>query len=53
MYMIYGRIVIYAEKPGLSIGSALKVTKIFVIGEVLAFLTQASGGGMMAISSMA
>lgn len=53
IYMIYGRIVIYAGEPGLSIVSPLKVTKIFVIGDVLAFLTQASGGGMMAISSMA
>ncbi|OGE49254.1 hypothetical protein PENARI_c022G12050 [Penicillium arizonense] len=53
IYMIYGRIVIYAGDPKLSIVSPLKVTKIFVIGDVLAFLTQASGGGMMAISSMA
>lgn len=53
IYMIYGRIVIYAQEPRLSIVSPQKVTKVFVIGDVLAFLTQASGGGMMAISSMA
>ncbi|KAJ5651411.1 uncharacterized protein N7484_005134 [Penicillium longicatenatum] len=53
IYMIYGRIVDYAGERTLSIVSPQKVTKIFVIGDVLAFLTQASGGGMMAISSMA
>jgi hypothetical protein len=53
IYMIYGRIVIYAESPELSIISPLKVTKIFVIGDVLAFLTQGTGGGMMAMSSTA
>ncbi|OQD63514.1 hypothetical protein PENPOL_c009G02298 [Penicillium polonicum] len=53
IYMIYGRIVMYTGEPGLSVISPLKVTKIFVIGDVLAFLTQASGGGMMANSSMA
>lgn len=53
IYMIYGRIVIYAGEPALSIVSPQKVTKIFVIGDVLAFLTQASSGGMMAMSSMA
>jgi hypothetical protein len=53
IYMIYGRIVIYAGEPDLSIVSPQKVTKIFVIGDVLAFLTQASGGGMMANSAMA
>ncbi|KAJ5784310.1 uncharacterized protein N7503_009522 [Penicillium pulvis] len=52
IYMIYGRIVTYAGEPSLSIVSPQKVTKIFVIGDVLAFLTQASGGGMMAIASM-
>ncbi|CAG8221274.1 unnamed protein product [Penicillium salamii] len=52
IYMIYGRIVIYAKEQALSIVSPLKVTKIFVIGDVLAFLTQATGGGMMAIASM-
>ncbi|KAJ5349945.1 hypothetical protein N7541_007672 [Penicillium brevicompactum] len=53
IYMIYGRIVIFAREQELSIVSPLKVTKIFVIGDVLAFLTQATGGGMMAMASMA
>ncbi|KAJ5698456.1 RTA1 like protein-domain-containing protein [Penicillium macrosclerotiorum] len=52
IYMIYGRIVRFARAPELSIISPQKVTKVFVIGDVLAFLAQASGGGMMAISSM-
>ncbi|KAF7593578.1 hypothetical protein BBP40_011198 [Aspergillus hancockii] len=52
IYMIYGRIVLFACSPELSIISPQKVTKIFVIGDVIAFLMQASGGGMMAISSI-
>ncbi|KAE8369930.1 RTA1 like protein-domain-containing protein [Aspergillus caelatus] len=52
IYMIYGRIVLFARTPGLSIISPHKVTKTFVIGDVIAFLMQATGGGMMAISSM-
>ena len=52
VYMTYGRIVIYAGEAKLSIVSPQRVTKIFVIGDVLAFLTQASGGGMMAMASM-
>jgi hypothetical protein len=53
IYMIYGRIVLFAGASYLSIISPQIVTKIFVTGDVIAFLTQASGGGMMAISSMA
>ncbi|KAL4929540.1 RTA1 domain-containing protein [Aspergillus undulatus] len=53
IYMIYGRIVLYAQLPELSIISPARVTKIFVLGDAFAFLLQATGGGMMAISSMA
>ncbi|KAL2788243.1 RTA1 like protein-domain-containing protein [Aspergillus keveii] len=53
IYMIYGRIVLYAQAPELSIIAPGKVTKIFVLGDVFAFLLQASGGGMMAMESMA
>ncbi|KAK1148198.1 hypothetical protein N8T08_010843 [Aspergillus melleus] len=53
IYMIYGRIVLYAQSPGLSVIAPGKVTKIFVVGDFFAFLFQASGGGMMAIESMA
>ncbi|KAL2849431.1 RTA1 like protein-domain-containing protein [Aspergillus pseudodeflectus] len=53
IYMIYGRIVVYAQSPELSIIAPGKVTKIFVLGDVFAFFLQASGGGMMAMESMA
>ncbi|KAJ0414022.1 RTA1 like protein-domain-containing protein [Aspergillus carlsbadensis] len=53
IYMIYGRIVLYAQSPELSIIAPGKVTKIFVLGDVFAFLLQATGGGMMAMASMA
>lgn len=53
IYMIYGRVVIHLREPRLSLISPYKVTKIFVVGDAIAFLTQASGGGMMAIDSMA
>ncbi|KAL2812695.1 RTA1 like protein-domain-containing protein [Aspergillus granulosus] len=53
IYMIYGRIVLYAQSPELSIIAPAKVTKIFVLGDAFAFLLQASGGGMMAMESMA
>ncbi|KAL4767149.1 RTA1 like protein-domain-containing protein [Aspergillus nidulans var. acristatus] len=53
IYMIYGRIVLYAQSPELSIIAPGKVTKVFVIGDFFAFLFQASGGGMMAIESTA
>ncbi|OGM51232.1 RTA1 like protein, partial [Aspergillus bombycis] len=52
IYMIYSRIVLFARSHELSIIAPHKVTKIFVIGDVIAFLMQATGGGMMAISSM-
>ncbi|ORX95730.1 RTA1 like protein-domain-containing protein [Clohesyomyces aquaticus] len=52
MYMIYGRIVLFVNAPDSSIIPPHLVTKIFVCGDVLAFLLQSSGGGMMAISSM-
>jgi hypothetical protein len=53
IYMIYGRIVLFVNAPASSIINPLKVTKIFVCGDVLAFLLQSSGGGMMAISGLA
>ncbi|KAH8432707.1 RTA1 domain-containing protein [Aspergillus melleus] len=53
IYMIYGRVVIHLREPRLSLVSPYKVTKIFVIGDAIAFLTQASGGGMMAMEGMA
>ncbi|KAF7859690.1 hypothetical protein EAF04_008769 [Stromatinia cepivora] len=53
IYMIYGRIAFFVNAPGASIIRPARVTKIFVVGDVVAFLMQAGGGGMMAQSSMA
>lgn len=53
IYMIYGRIVIFVNSPNASIIRPTRVTKIFVIGDIFAFLMQASGGGMMSQNGMA
>ncbi|KAF4629381.1 hypothetical protein G7Y89_g8765 [Cudoniella acicularis] len=47
MYMIYGRIVLFVNNPSASLIRPTRVTKIFVCGDVVAFLLQAGGGGMM------
>ncbi|KAL3461714.1 RTA-like protein [Aspergillus heterothallicus] len=52
IYMTYGRIVTYVGKPNLSIIRPQKVTKVFVIGDIVAFLLQLAGGGMQTINSM-
>ncbi|KAG4025207.1 hypothetical protein MFRU_064g00440 [Monilinia fructicola] len=51
IYMIYGRIVLYVNAPSASIISPKWVTKIFVGGDVLSFMMQATGGGMMGQAS--
>lgn len=48
IYMIYGRIVILVNAPDASIIRPTRVTKIFVVGDVLSFFVQSGGGGMMA-----
>ncbi|KAH8752802.1 RTA1 like protein-domain-containing protein [Diaporthe sp. PMI_573] len=48
MYMIYGRIVLFVNSPDASIIRPTRVTKVFVIGDVLSFFIQSAGGGMMA-----
>jgi hypothetical protein len=53
MYMIYGRIVLFVNNPSASIIRPTWVTKIFVCGDVVAFMLQAGGGGMMAQASNA
>jgi hypothetical protein len=53
IYMIYGRLVLFVNAPDASIIIPTRVTKIFVCGDVLAFLLQAGGGGMMAQEGMA
>lgn len=52
IYMIYGRLVLFVRAPEASIIRPTRVTKIFVCGDVLAFLLQAGGGGMMVEPSM-
>ncbi|KAF7887860.1 uncharacterized protein EAF01_011014 [Botrytis porri] len=51
IYMIYGRIVLFVNAPSASLISPKKVTKLFVGGDVISFLMQAGGGGMMATPS--
>ncbi len=51
--MIYGRIVVFANVPAASAIRPNWVTKIFVIGDVLAFFMQAGCGGMMGNASTA
>ncbi|KAH8691166.1 putative RTA1 domain protein [Talaromyces proteolyticus] len=52
IYMIYGRLVMFVDKPQLSIVAPQKVTKVFVWGDTIAFLLQLGGGGMQTINSM-
>ncbi|TEY39454.1 hypothetical protein BOTCAL_0455g00080 [Botryotinia calthae] len=52
IYMIYGRIVLFVNAPSASIISPKNITKIFVGGDVVSFVMQSSGGGMMAMASM-
>ncbi|PVH86718.1 RTA1 like protein [Cadophora sp. DSE1049] len=44
IYMIYGRIAVFANAPGASIIRPVRVTKIFVVGDVIAFLIMANTG---------
>ncbi|PYI16262.1 RTA1 like protein [Aspergillus violaceofuscus CBS 115571] len=53
IYMLYGRIVLLVHQPALSIIAPTKVTKIFVLGDTLSFLTQLGGGSMMCSTSTA
>ncbi|KAH8588278.1 RTA1 like protein-domain-containing protein [Bisporella sp. PMI_857] len=53
IYMIYGRIVIFVKSPEASVIRPTRVTKIFVLGDVVSFFMQAGGGTMMAQASSA
>jgi hypothetical protein len=53
IYMIYGRLVLFVNALEASIIVPTRVTEIFVCGDVLAFLLQAGGVGMMAQEGMA
>ena len=53
IYIIYGRVAQFVNAPRASLIQPTRVTKIFVIGDVIAFFMQAGGGGMMAQANMA
>ncbi|TVY33551.1 Protein RTA1 [Lachnellula subtilissima] len=48
IYMILGRLVLATRGESLAPIRASRLTKIFVCGDVVAFLVQAGGGGLMA-----
>ncbi|KAF7961088.1 hypothetical protein EAE96_000755 [Botrytis aclada] len=48
IYMVLGRIIVLTDGEKYSIIRARWLTKIFVAGDVLSFLMQSSGGGMLA-----
>jgi len=48
IYMVLGRIIHLVDGESHSVIRARWLTKIFVIGDVLSFLTQSAGGGMLA-----
>ncbi|KAH8593539.1 RTA1 like protein-domain-containing protein [Bisporella sp. PMI_857] len=48
IYMVLGRIIRITDGESCSIVKATWLTKIFVFGDVLSFLAQSSGGGMLA-----
>ncbi|KAI5459414.1 RTA1 like protein-domain-containing protein [Mariannaea sp. PMI_226] len=52
IYMILGRIILLTEAEHYAIVKRRWLTKTFVMGDVLSFLLQSSGGGMMAIASL-
>lgn len=53
IYIIFGRLVVFVKAPAASLIRPTRITKIFVVGDVIAFFMQAGGGGMMAQVSMA
>lgn len=48
IYMILGRIIVLTDGESHSVIRARWLTKIFVAGDVLSFLAQSSGGGLLA-----
>ncbi|KAG9243797.1 RTA1 like protein-domain-containing protein [Calycina marina] len=51
IYMILGRVIVLTQSEAYSPIRSRFLTKIFVCGDVLSFLVQSGGGGMMAKSS--
>jgi hypothetical protein len=52
IYMIFGRIILFVKTPSASVIAPHRITKIFVVGDLISFLLQAGGGGMMAVDGM-
>ncbi|KNG88491.1 hypothetical protein ANOM_003232 [Aspergillus nomiae NRRL 13137] len=52
IYMTLGRLIKYLDAEALSIVPTRWLTLIFVIGDVVAFVMQAAGGGIMASGSL-
>jgi hypothetical protein len=48
VYMVLGRLIVLLDAGHLSIIRPKWLTKLFVIGDVLSFLAQSGGGGMLA-----
>jgi len=53
IYIIYSRIALFVNAPGASLVRPTRITKIFVIGDVIAFFMQVGGDGIMAQTNMA
>jgi len=51
VYMILGRVMAYINSPHLSIIPHRRLTTIFVCGDILSFVIQGSGAGLMAMQS--
>lgn len=52
IYMILGRIILLTDSEEYALVKRKWLTKTFVAGDVLSFLAQSSGGGMMAVASL-
>ncbi|KAJ0426816.1 RTA1 like protein [Aspergillus carlsbadensis] len=48
IYMVLGRLIVFLHAEKLSVVSVRWMTKIFVVGDVIGFVAQAAGGGIMA-----
>ncbi|KAJ0415768.1 RTA1 like protein [Aspergillus carlsbadensis] len=52
IYMVLGRLITFLQAETLSVVPTRWMTKIFVTGDVIAFLMQAAGGGIMATGTI-
>lgn len=52
VYMILGRVIAYVNSPHLSFIPHRRLTTIFVLGDLLSFVIQGSGAGLLAMPSL-